>query len=480
MESRLCNSRGSLHAVSDTAKQEPAVRIMPDLSRQWVPRVLATILLVSPVSIVSRDAVAEAAENPVADVVARVSPAVVRVVTVRPPTPHTSSALAAAADTTDSRGTTALGSGFVIDPSGYIATNKHVVDGAISVFVMTADGVRYPAVVAGMSPKSDTALLRIDPGRHALPFVSLGDSDKMRPGDKVIAIGNPFGFDSSVSTGIVSAVNRDIMESPFDDYIQTDAAINHGNSGGPLFNMSGEVIGMNSVIYAPGQGSAGVGFALPSNNLQFVFDRLIKTGEVRAGMLPIHTQAVTWMLQQALGLPDRTGALVISLHDDGDKMMQGRIRPGDVVRDFNGKAVLDPRDLARKAAQTEIGSQATLRLCRGGEMIDETVTVGAWPEAKPIIVNDDGPRTLGLTLVSNYATDGRPVVTVDSVESNGTAADSGIAKGDIIVEVQQTPVTEADQALRVFWARSATQQRFAAVLLERGGKPRWIALAIPQ
>jgi S1-C subfamily serine protease len=232
--------------VSDTAKQERAVRIMPDLSRQWVPCVLATVLLVSPVSIVSRDAVAETAENPVADVVARVSPAVVRVVTVRPPTPHTSSALAAAADTTDSRGTTALGSGFVI------------------------------------------------------------------------------------------------------------------------------------------------------------------------------------------------------------------------------------------AAQTEIGSQATLRLCRGGELIDETVTIEAWPEAKPIIVNDDGPRTLGLNLVTKYAADGRPIVTVDSVEPNGTAADSGIAKGDIIVEVQQTPVTEVDQALRVFWARSATQHRFAAVLLERGGKPRWIALAIPE
>src|ERR1700722_18502857 len=168
---------------------------MLDLSRQWMPRVLAIIVLVSPVSIASRDAFAAAAENPVADVVAKVSPAVVRVVTVPPPTPRTGSARETAADTTDSRGSTAIGSGFVIDPSGYIATNKHVVDGAVSVFVMTADGVRYPAVVAGMSPKSDTALLRIDPGRHALPFVSLGDSDKMRPGDKVIAIGNPFGFD---------------------------------------------------------------------------------------------------------------------------------------------------------------------------------------------------------------------------------------------------------------------------------------------
>ena len=173
---------------------------------------------------------------------------------------------------------TALGSGFVIDPAGFIATNKHVIDRATSIFVMTAEGVRYQAKVVGMPDKADMALLHVDAGQP-LPAVPFGDSDKMRVGDTVIAIGSPFGFDNSVTAGIVSAVNRDIMESPFDDYFQTDAAINHGNSGGPLFNLAGEVIGMNSVIFAPGTGSVGLGFAVPSNDLHFVFDRLMKTGQ---------------------------------------------------------------------------------------------------------------------------------------------------------------------------------------------------------
>jgi serine protease Do len=318
-------------------------------------------------------------------------------------------------------------------------------------------------------------LLRIYAG-HPLPSVEFGDSDKMSVGDTVIAIGSPFGFDNSVTAGIISAVNRDIMESPFDDYIQTDAAINHGNSGGPLFNMQGQVIGMNSVIFSPSTGSSGLGFALPSKEMQFVFGRLMKTGEVKAGMLPVHTQQVTWMLKQALDTPDLQGALVSSVHDDGDTMMHGEIKPGDVILTFNGEKVWDPRDLARKAAQSEIGSDATLEIFRGAVRQTVHVTIQAWPEATPVILKDNGQRLLGLDLVPAENEKG---VMVASVDPTGTAADSGIQKGDIIVEIQQTPVSDPQEASRLFETHAAQRHHFAAVLVQRDKKLSWMPLAIP-
>jgi serine protease Do len=301
----------------------------------------------------------------------------------------------------------------------------------------------------------------------------------MRVGDAVIAIGSPFGFDNSVTSGVLSAVNRDIMESPFDDYLQTDAAINHGNSGGPLFNRDGEVIGMNSVIFAPGTGSVGLGFAIPSNDLHFVFDRLIKTGEVKAGMLPLHTQQVTWMLKQALDTPGLQGALVSSVHDSGDAMLHGMVKAGDVILSFNGEQVWDPRDLARKAARAAIGSDAALEICRVGVHEVVHVKVQEWPEAKPIVLQENGQKLLGLQLASAQGDKGDPAVTVASIDPAGTAADSGIAKGDIIIEIQQTPVTDPDQAQRLFNAQSAMKHHFAAVLVEHDKKRSWIPLAVP-
>ena len=361
-------------------------------------------------------AFAGAERDPIAAIVAKVSPAVVRVVTVRPLPPADTKPLATvASNVIGERTSTALGSGFIIAASGFIATNKHVVNGAISVFVVTAGGVRYPATVVGMAGKADMALLRIDAG-HELPFVQFGDSDKMHPGDRVIAIGSPFGFDTSVSTGIISAVNRDIMESPFDAYLQTDAAINHGNSGGPLFNMSGEVIGMTSVIFSPDPASAGVGFAEPSNDLQFVFDRLMETGAIKAGMLPIRTQHVTWMLQQAIDAPDLTGAMVVSTIDNDNTRLQGKIVPGDVIRTFNGEKILNPRDLTRKVARSAPGSDVVLGLYRSGALEFVHVTIEAWPEAEPLLLDNDGPRNLGLQLGSGRDEDGKPVVTVASID----------------------------------------------------------------
>jgi serine protease Do len=417
-------------------------------------------------------AIAAPPPDPVAVVVARVKPEVVRIITVRAPKPGTEDA----AD----RSNTAVGSGFVIDPAGFIATNKHVVDGAVSVFVATNDGVRYKARIVGMTYGADIALLKIEAGRK-LPAVSFANSDSVRVGDAVIAIGSPFGFDGSVTAGIVSAVNRDIMESPFDDYIQTDAPINHGNSGGPLFNTAGEVIGMNSVLFAPGtvSGSIGLGFAIPSNDLQFVLGRLKEFGIVKAGMLPVRTQQVTWMIAQALGVPSLAGALVAGLDDAGDKMMDGQIKPGDVILTFNGETVLDPRDLARQAGVTPIGQMAELGLLRGGERLTVKVAVQGWPEVDTSGLKDKSPPHLGLQLASLASDRGPSGVTVEDVDPDGTAADSGLRKGDVILQVQQTPVTDPGQALRILRLQSSLNRQFAVILVERDGKRTWIPVAVP-
>ncbi|WP_428493504.1 trypsin-like peptidase domain-containing protein [Rhodopila sp.] len=373
---------------------------------------------------------------------------------------------------------TSTGSGFIIEPSGFIATNKHVVEDAVALFVETSGGERYKASVVGMPGKADMALIRIK-APHSLPYVPFGDSDKVRVGDTVIAIGSPFGFDNSVTAGIISAVNRDIMESPFDDYLQTDAAINHGNSGGPLFNTKGEVIGMNSVIFAPGTGSVGLGFAIPSNDLHFVFERLMKTGEIDAGMLPIYTQQVTWMLKQALNAPDLQGALVTSVHDDGGKMMHGKIKPGDIILSFNGETVTDPRDLARKAAAAAIGSDAALEICQDG--VNETVHVKIheWPESKPVVLHDPAGRKLGLQLASAPGDKGASVVTVAAIDPMGTAANSGIHKGDVIMEVQQKPVSEPAQAMRLLKEQSEKRHHYAAVLVRHDKTLSWMPLEVP-
>jgi len=425
-----------------------------------------------------RAAHADAEPGRIAAVVAKGSPAVVRVLAVRrarsadSPQPvkiPTASAL--------DEVTMDIGSGFIIDPSGFIATNRHVVADASSVFVVTADGVRYQATIVGMPGGVDMALLRIDAGRK-LPTLAFGDSDRMRVGDTVIAIGSPFGFDNTATAGIISAVNRDVSESPFDDYFQTDAATNHGNSGGPLLNLAGEVIGMNSLIVAPGSGWVGLTFAIPSNDLQFVFGRLMKAGEVKAGMLPIYTQPVTWTLMQALDAPSPGGALVSAMRPDGNATPEGKVQPGDIILSFNGKPVIDSRDLARQAAQASVGSDAALEIYRDGMRQTVHVTVQVWPETRPGI-HGSLQQVVGLELASVRLPGGKPVVTVAAIDPAGTAADSGIRKGDIIVEVQQTRIFEPNQALRILDARAETKHDFAAVLVERGGKRSWMAIALP-
>jgi serine protease Do len=409
-------------------------------------------------------------EGSIAAVVARVQPTVVRIVAMRPPQTQTPEA-AAAEDPLF-----AIGSGFIIDPSGYIATNKHVVAGAMAISVTTMDGVRHATSIVGGPAEADMALLKINVDKP-LPAAKFGDSDKMHVGDTVIAIGSPFGFEGTVTAGIVSAVNRDIMESPFDDYIQTDAPINHGNSGGPLFNLAGEVVGMNSVLIAPANsGSAGLGFAIPSSSLSFVFDRLMASGKVGAGMLPIRTQQITWMLAQAIDAPSLAGALVDSM-EAGSAALGGQIQPGDIILSFNGEAVEDPRDLARKAARAVVGSEAVMQINRGGQHLRVHVPIQLWPEARLALPDVSPVQPLGLQLAASGSPEA-PQVVVAAVDPNGTAARSGLQKGDVILQVQQIPISAPDQALRVLHVQAFRQHPYTAVLIDRDGNRNWIAVKV--
>jgi serine protease Do len=395
--------------------------------------------------------------------VARVTPAVVRIITMRLASQNSANPAQQAV-------TTSSGSGFIIDPSGYVGTNKHLVVNAISVFVITADGERHAAKIVGMAAQADIALLRMEDVEKPLPFVSFGDSDKVRVGDRAIAIGSPLGFKNTVTSGIISAINRNINESPFDDYLQTDAAINHGNSGGPLFNAAGEVIGMNSVIFSPDRGSSGLGFAIPSNNLQFAYRRLMKYGKIDAGMLRVHTQPLTWGLKQAFHEPDVQGALVTSVDAGGPV---GQIQAGDVIMTLNGQQVTDPRDLARLAARSPIGSDAVLQIHRGDRNETVQVAIAALPEPTPV-ARKAQPQTLGLKLATEQG-----AVKVAAVDPAGTAAEAGIKAGDVLVEIQHAQVSQPGQALQALHDVTSREQPYAAILVRRDAQLRWLAVEVP-
>jgi serine protease Do len=412
----------------------------------------------------------------IADVVARVQPSVVRIVVVHPKPDEGNTTTAQAAE---SDAVSKIGSGFAIG-DGLIATNRHVVEDSISIFVGTGTGARYRAEVVGVADRADIALLRIDPAAH-LPVLTFGDSDTLRAGDTVIAIGSPFGFDNSVTAGIVSSVNRDIMESPFDDYIQTDAAINHGNSGGPLFNVAGQVVGMNSVLFAPGTGSVGVGFAIPANDLRFVFERLQKFGGVRAGMLPIRTQQLTAMVADAMGVPLNGGALIASLDPQTDYPMNGTIQVGDLITRFNNQPVADPRDLARKAAAIAVGGTVVLDLYREGKMMSVEVPIVPLEDTMPLaMASGPHPKALGLRFAEVPGSRFETGVLVADVDRSGSAADSGLRKGDIILRVQQQAVSTPDQASQALQSRIAAKQTYAALLVKRDDKDTWMAIGLPE
>ena len=351
-----------------------------------------------------------------------------------------------------SRRVNSLGSGFVIDKDGVIVTNNHVIADADDIEINFADGSKLTAEVVGADPKTDIAVLRVKPATP-LTAVSFGDSEIIRIGDWVMAIGNPFGLGGTVTTGIVSARGRDINSGPYDNFIQTDAAINRGNSGGPLFNQEGEVIGVNTAIISPTGGSIGIGFAVPSDLVKSVVAQLIEFGETRRGWLGVRIQPVTDDIAESLDMKEAMGALVAGIIKGGP-VDDGSIQPGDVIIRFDGQDVEDMRDLPRIVAESPVGKDVEVVIIRKGEEETISVTLGRLEDGEQLIAQaqqSDEPETatvLGMELAElddalreRYElSENVEGVVIVNVEEDSSAAEKRIVAGDVIVEVAQEAV----------------------------------------
>ena len=372
-----------------------------------------------------------------------------------------------------------LGSGFVFDPAGYILTNNHVVDGANAVTVTFPDGSVYNATIAGRDKDTDLAVLKVDAG-HPLPYVHFGDSSKMRVGDWVLAIGNPFGLPGSASAGIVSALHRQIGDTKYDDFIQTDAAINRGNSGGPLFNMAGQVIGVNSAIEAPNGNSDGVGFSIPSAMAQPVAEALAHDGAMQRGWLGVATAGLTPDIQHALRLPDADGALVGNVSPDGPS--NGALKDGDVIVGLAGAPIANPRALYIRTAEIPVGHSVVVRFYRNGGIGAADVTISAPPPPldeiiRPATQAAPAPvllKTLGLGLAGKPAQGG-----VSVISATGPAAKAGIIAGDVIEQVNGQNVSDATALAAKVKALGNMPPVFLISGNIAGGAnpgPRWVAV----
>jgi serine protease Do len=392
------------------------------------------------------------------------------------------------------RSVTSMGSGFVIDPAGILVTNNHVIEGAEKIEARFTDGTVLAAELVGVDPKTDLAVLRVKP-TTALPTVAFGDSDKIRVGDWVIAIGNPFGLGGSVSLGIVSARNRDINAGPYDDFIQTDAAINKGNSGGPLFNMSGEVIGVNTAIFSPSGGSVGIGFSVPSATARGVVQQLKDFGETRRGWLGVRIQAVTDDLVESLGLDAARGALVADVTPTGPAEKAG-IEAGDVIIEFNGRPVREMKDLPRVVADTPIGQKVPVKIMRKGQEMTITAEVGRLEDgeklasAQPNDQPDNKPAdVLGMKLATisdelrqqyNIETEVKGAV-VTEVASASAAAEKRIEVGDVITEAGEKAVQSPSDVARQIAEAQKENKNTILLMVAKGGKQgemRFIALRL--
>ncbi len=354
-----------------------------------------------------------------------------------------------------------LGSGFVIDPSGFVVTNFHVIDGADAVTVTFDDEREFAAEIKGVDPKTDLAVLKIE-ADTPLPYVSFGDSDASRVGDWVVVIGNPFGLGGTVTTGIISAKARDIHAGPFDDFIQTDAAINRGNSGGPMFNLNGEVIGINTAIYSPSGGNVGIGFAVPSGMARPIIAQLKEGQTIERGWLGVKIQHVTKEIADSLGMESGHGALVADVVKDSPAARAG-VRQGDVILSYNGQDIMEMRDLPRMVAGTEVGHDAQIIVLRGGDKKELSVTIAKLDESAEEVVASmpvDKDALLGLVLKPvndilkqqfNLPEDAKGLVVV-AVNRESEAALRGIRPGDVVVEINQQPakdVAVVEDALKV-------------------------------
>jgi serine protease Do len=479
-----------------------------NLDRLLARAFLGVALLLAP-SLAASSAIARGAPDSFADLAGQLLPTVVNIATTQTLKP--SSAAGTIPDLPpDSplqdmfkdflsqskipRHVTSLGSGFVIDPSGLIVTNNHVVEDADDITVTLNDGTSLPAKLVGHDEKTDLALLRVKP-KSPLPSAHFGDSDRARIGDWVIAIGNPYGLGSTVTAGIVSARDRDIGERPYDNFIQTDAPINRGNSGGPLFDMAGNVVGINSTIISPSGGSVGIGFAIPSNMAREVIDQLRQYGQARRGWLGVRVQAVTSDIAEGLGLPTADGALVADVTSNSPASKAG-FESGDIVTGFDGKPIPDSRALPRIVADTAIGKSVDVDVLRKGKKTRLRVTIARLDDpdqnATPKLARMPTTRPssklsqLGLSLStidgdarSKYHLAGEVQgVVVNAVDPDSPAGEKNFQPGDVIVEVQNQAVHSPDDVARRVEADAKSGRKVELLLVNRGGDLTYVAIRL--
>jgi serine protease Do len=392
-----------------------------------------------------------------------------------------------------------LGSGFVVDAEkGIIVTNNHVIADADEIEVNFSDGSKLKATLAGTDTKTDIAVLKVDPKGKKLTAVKFGDSNKMRIGDWVMAVGNPFGLGGTVTVGIVSARNRDINSGPYDDFIQTDAAINRGNSGGPLFNMEGEVVGINTAIISPSGGSIGIGFSIPSELAAGVVEQLSEFGETRRGWLGVRIQPVTDEIAESLGMKGAKGALVAGVIKGGP-VDNGTIQPGDVITKFDGKDVHEMRDLPRVVAESPVGKAVDVLLVRKGTEQTVKVTLGRLEDGEKLAKGDEAKQTqdkakvavtasvLGMTVGdldegarSKFGI-GTEVsgVLITEVTPNSPAAERGIAAGEVITEIAQESVASPKEVTDKIAALKEQGRKNALLMLaSKSGELRFVTVRI--
>lgn len=384
----------------------------------------------------------------------------------------------------------ALGSGFIIDPSGYIVTNSHVVGNAGKVEVTLQDNSKYTAKIIGRDAKTDIAVLKIKTDKP-LPYVTFGDSSAAQVGDWVMAVGNPFGLGGTVTTGIISARGRDIHSGPFDDFLQIDAPINRGNSGGPTFNLEGQVIGINTAIYSPNGGSVGIGFAVPSNVAKSIVAQLEEHGRVERGWLGVQIQEVTPAIAASLSLQADHGALVAVVTPNSPGAKAG-LKQGDVILSFNGNEVGKLRDLPRLVAAAAPNTNAKMRVWRNGQTMELQATLGELPNTEQVASATGAPEedqsapadasgmhfaplTSQLRRELHIGKDVQGVV-ITRVDPGSAADDVGLSEGDIVVAIDQQPVKTPQEAAAKLRDIAASPKKSALILLNRHGVTQYVGV----